>query len=57
MNVPNFEKCPRCNDFGYEVLSTHACCVLCGYEPETYSDNYYIEIPEWAIHDAFKEVA
>ena len=27
-------KCPRCGDQSYELLSTHAHCIGCNYSPE-----------------------
>lgn len=46
--IPNFEKCPRCNDAGYQRFRTHSYCASCNYS-NAYDSDELGAIPKWAL--------
>lgn len=49
-----FERCPRCGEKTYEILSTHCYCVSCNYSPEFQTESDSPPIPVWAIQQLAK---
>jgi ribosomal protein L37E len=50
--IPNFRKCPRCEEHSYECFKTHSYCANCNYSTAAQSE--LCVIPRW-VDQALKE--